>query len=232
MNIKKHIPNSITCLNLLSGSLAIVVALVEQDLTLASWLVALAALFDFFDGLVARALGVSSPIGKDLDSLADVVSFGVAPAMIMMQGLWGIGVDKYLAMPVLLLGAFAALRLAKFNNDTRQSTSFIGLPVPANALFWLGLQSVLPQSRELLLDSEWMLLGGVYVCTFLLSYLMVSEIPMFSFKIKERSFSALRPQMILLAGSAIAIAFLGFAGLSASVLLYVALSAVMAQPKA
>lgn len=231
MGIKKHIPNAITCLNLLSGSLAIVAALVERDLTLASSLVALAALFDFFDGLVARALGVSSPIGKDLDSLADVVSFGVAPAMLVMQSLWSIGVDKYLAMPVLLLGAFAGLRLAKFNNDTRQTTSFIGLPVPANALFWLGLQAVLPQSRELI-SSEWMIVGGVYICTALLCYLMVSEIPMFSFKVKERSFSALRPQLILIIGSVIAIAFLGFAGLSASVLLYVSLSAVMAQPKA
>ena len=88
---------------------------------------------------MARALGVSSPIGKDLDSLADVISFGLAPSMVLLHGLWDRGLSFEAALPSLLIAAFAALRLAKFNNDTRQSLSFIGLPVPANAFFWIGL---------------------------------------------------------------------------------------------
>ncbi|KGN68392.1 CDP-diacylglycerol--serine O-phosphatidyltransferase [Porphyromonas sp. COT-239 OH1446] len=223
MSIQRHLPNAITCLNLLSGSLAIVVALAQGDLTLAAGLVVLSAVFDFFDGLVARALDVSSPIGKDLDSLADVVSFGLSPAIIMIEAMWQLGFSTYTPLPLLLIGAFAALRLAKFNNDSRQTTSFIGLPVPANALFWLGLMASLPELYRMAPDPTALLIG-VYVCIALLSYLMVSEIPMFSFKVKGLSLSALHRQIILVGGSLIFVLWLGFAGLSLSVLLYVALS--------
>lgn len=92
MNIKKHIPNTITCLNLLSGAMAVLYMLHEENTEVAVWLIVAAAIFDFFDGLVARALGVSSPIGKDLDSLADVISFGLAPSMILLHELWNRGI--------------------------------------------------------------------------------------------------------------------------------------------
>ncbi len=164
MSIKKHIPNAITCCNLLCGCLAIVQAF-EGNLVWAAYLVGLAAIFDFFDGFAARLLRVTSPIGKDLDSLADMVTFGVVPGIVMFQlisigsvylldgsaGGWTIypplsalpetvamkppfyvEYPKYIAF---LIPVFSAIRLAKFNNDTRQTTSFIGLPTPANAIF-------------------------------------------------------------------------------------------------
>lgn len=221
--MKKHIPNLITCLNLLSGALAIVYTFTEGA---ESWLpvycIILAAVFDFFDGLVARALGVSSPIGKDLDSLADVISFGLAPAVLIFHALQLTGASFLAAVPVLLIAPGAALRLAKFNNDTRQTTSFIGLPVPANALFWIGLYASLP-SLALLIEGAarlWL----IYVLVGILVYLMLSEIPMFSFKIKSWELKALRPQIILIVTSLCALVFLGLGGFSVIVLAYVLLS--------
>ena len=143
--IIRHIPNALTCLNLFSGCVASVMAF-EARYEMALLFIVISALFDFLDGLAARALHAYSAIGKDLDSLSDDVSFGVAPSLIVFSlfkemhypaymesvaGWW-----PYLAF---LISIFSALRLAKFNNDTRQTTSFIGLPVPANALFWASL---------------------------------------------------------------------------------------------
>lgn len=221
--IKKHIPNSITCLNLLSGALAIIYILREGNLEVASWLIILAAVFDFFDGLIARALGVSSPIGKDLDSLADIISFGLAPALLVSQALWSSGAETLEGFPPLLIAAFAALRLAKFNNDTRQATSFIGLPVPANALFWIGLASVLPELRVAMGDT--LLLTSVYTLVALFSFLMVSELPMFSFKLKKGlQLRELLPQLILIAVSLLAFAFLGTFGCAVAIVAYILLS--------
>ena len=143
--MKKHIPNTITCGNLVSGCIAITFALYGNPSMALLWIV-VGAVFDFFDGMTARLLHVSSPIGKELDSLADVVTFGVAPsAMLFFQ----LGIMEYpsvlesyrnvLPYCAFLMAAFSALRLAKFNLDERQTTSFIGLPTPANALFWGAL---------------------------------------------------------------------------------------------
>lgn len=225
--MKKHIPNLITCLNLLSGAFAIICTLTEVgDPWYAVYFIVLAAVFDFFDGMAARALGVSSPIGKDLDSLADVISFGLAPAVLIFHGLQLEGVSFFAAAPVILIAPGAALRLAKFNNDTRQTTSFIGLPVPANALFWIGIYSALP-SLALLVGSSF-LLGFVYLLVALLVYLMLSEIPMFSFKIKSWELTALRPQIILVLASVCALVFLGLGGFSVAILAYVLLSVLQA----
>ena len=140
--MKKHIPNTITCCNLISGCVATVFALFGIP-EMALLFIILGAVFDFFDGMTARVLGVSSPIGKELDSLADDVTFGVAPASILFWFLGIIDYPEFLegwrnVIPFLayIIAAFSALRLAKFNLDTRQTTSFIGLPTPANALFW------------------------------------------------------------------------------------------------
>lgn len=233
--IKKHIPNIITCLNLLSGALAIICTLTEGRLGMEAWapfLIILAAIFDFFDGLVARWLGVSSAIGKDLDSLADVISFGLAPATLMVQVLWELGYQPYLSLFPLLIAAFAALRLAKFNNDTRQTTSFVGLPVPANALFWIGLQSVLPQLKLML--GETILLLIVLVLVLLFSYLMVSELPMFSFKLgKERSLKAWTPQLTLISVAVLSLIFFQTFACSLTIVAYVLISALqIGRPRA
>ena len=140
--ITRHIPNALTCLNLFSGCIAGVMAF-ESRYELALLFIIISAVFDFFDGLAARALDAHSPIGKDLDSLADDISFGVAPSLIvfslfkeMPYPAYMEGTATWLPYSAFLISVFSALRLAKFNNDTRQTTSFIGLPVPANALFW------------------------------------------------------------------------------------------------
>lgn len=185
--IKKHIPNTLTCCNLISGCVATVFALGGQ-ISMAFLFIIIGAVFDFFDGMSARMLGVSSPIGKELDSLADDVTFGVAPATMVFYVL---GVLDYPALleplrPVLpffayIMAAFSALRLAKFNLDERQAMGFIGLPTPANALFWgsflLGAASLLESSPYMV----FVVLALVLLC----SYVMVAEIPMFALKFKH-----------------------------------------------
>ena len=143
--IKRHIPNSITCCNLICGCIAVGSAYYGQY-HYAVAMIVLGAVFDFFDGMAARALGVSSPIGKELDSLADVVTFGVAPSAILFHLFHEVHypelpvpVKDILPFTAFLMAAFSALRLAKFNLDERQHFGFIGLPTPANALFWSSL---------------------------------------------------------------------------------------------
>src|ERR1700761_7543560 len=135
--VKKHVPNAITCANLFSGCIGIVFAF-QGDLIVAAYCVFLSAIFDFFDGFASRVLQSFSGIGKDLDSLADMVSFGVLPSVtlyeLFLQSPPAAGVGTYLNFIAFLLPVFSALRLAKFNTDTRQAEIFIGLPTPANAI--------------------------------------------------------------------------------------------------
>lgn len=185
--IKKHIPNTLTCCNLISGCVATVFALGGQ-ISIAFLFIIIGAVFDFFDGMSARMLGVSSPIGKELDSLADDVTFGVAPATMVFYVLGVLDYPAFLepSRPVLpffayIMAAFSALRLAKFNLDERQAMGFIGLPTPANALFWgsflLGAASLLESSPYMI----FVVLALVLLC----SYVMVAEIPMFALKFKH-----------------------------------------------
>ena len=174
MQIKRIIPNSLTCANLLCGSVAVFMA--TQGLFLWAFAFILAGgLFDFFDGASARWLKVPSPLGVQLDSLADDITFGLAPSMILfcylkpMIGWW--------ALIALLIAAFSALRLAKFNIDERQTTSFIGLATPPNAIFWASLICYL-NTMNLPSWIAWVLLA----ISLLSCYLLVSEIPFFSFK--------------------------------------------------
>jgi len=185
--MKKHIPNMITCCNLISGCVATTMAFNGNIKWAVAWMI-IGAVFDFFDGMTARLLHVSSPIGKELDSLADDVTFGVAPSTIVF---WLLGVIEYpsfleslsgiIPYAAFIMAAFSALRLAKFNLDTRQTTSFIGLPTPANALFWgslvLGCESWFESGK-------W----GVLVLLLLLAvscYLLICELPMFALKFKQ-----------------------------------------------
>ena len=185
--IKKHIPNAITCCNLVSGCVATVFALGGQ-VGMALLFIIIGAVFDFFDGMSARLLGVSSPIGKELDSLADDVTFGVAPATIAFFELGVMDYPSWLepARGVLpffayVMAAFAALRLAKFNLDERQAMGFIGLPTPANALFWgslvVGMGDVLESSPYMVFVVLALIVAS--------SVIMVSELPMFALKFKH-----------------------------------------------
>ncbi|MHC1778181.1 MAG: CDP-diacylglycerol--serine O-phosphatidyltransferase [Lentimicrobium sp.] len=239
--IKKHIPNSITLLNLISGSVAVILA-VEGKLIPAVALVGLAAVFDFFDGFLARLLHVKSEIGKELDSLADVISFGLTPSVILFclirenpalqshQGLSGI-----LPYTALLIAAFSALRLAKFNLDTRQSTSFLGLPTPANAMFIVSLALI--SGSQALQDAGLLssIAGNLYFQLALIPlscYLLVSEIPLFALKFSGGfSFSANKLKYILFLFTIIALIAFQWAGIPVIVILYVAISTVAGQEK-
>ena len=174
MQFKRIIPNSLTCANLLCGSAAVFMATQEQFLW-AFMLILAGGLFDFFDGASARWLKVPSPLGVQLDSLADDITFGLAPAMALMCYLKPI--IGWWALIALLIAAFSALRLAKFNIDERQTTSFIGLATPPNAIFWASLVAWLNSIEE----PTW--IAWILLAASLLScYLLISEIPFFSFK--------------------------------------------------
>nr|WP_314438612.1 CDP-alcohol phosphatidyltransferase family protein [uncultured Porphyromonas sp.] len=222
MQLKKHIPNAITCCNLLSGVAAVVLTLRYDQPEWAAWCVVLAAVFDFFDGLVARALGVSSPIGKDLDSLADVISFGLAPSVLVWSALEAVAPGNPYSYGAFVLAPFAALRLAKFNNDTRQTTSFRGLPVPSNALFWLGMSPAVSGIASLL--GVELTIALYLLLSLALSFLMVSELPMFSFKLKPAPLRSLWPQLTLIVVTLAAVAFLGWLGCSVAIATYLLLS--------
>ena len=174
MQIKRIIPNSLTCANLLCGSVAVYMA--TQELFLLTFALIIAgAIFDFFDGASARWLKVPSPLGIQLDSLADDITFGLAPSMALMCYLKPI--IGWWSLIALLMAAFSALRLAKFNIDERQTTSFIGLATPPNAIFWASLVCYL-NTTTLPVWTPWILLVG----SLLSCYLLVSEIPFFSLK--------------------------------------------------
>jgi CDP-diacylglycerol--serine O-phosphatidyltransferase len=227
--MKKHLPNFITCLNLFSGCIACVLAF--KGLFLYAFLcILLAAVFDFLDGMVARLLKAYSPMGKELDSLADMVSFGMAPGLMVYSVLLSAiestsGCDdgrlSFIPYIAFLIPVFSALRLAKFNIDERQTTSFIGLPTPANAIFWASAVTgtfAYAAQNGFLYASITVLLAIVF------SLLLVSEIPMFSLKVKRLSWKGNERRYILVASSILAVLFLKSAGLSVVILLYILLS--------
>lgn len=191
MTIKKHIPNSITCCNLICGCIATVNA-INGNPEMALLFIILGAVFDFFDGMSARLLHVSSDIGKELDSLADDVTFGVAPASIIFHELQVIDypmatetLNAWLPYCAYIVAAFSAIRLAKFNLDTRQATSFIGLPTPANALFW---GSLIAGFGPMLEAYSWFM-PLIVVGILLSSWILIAEIPMFALKFKHWGFA-------------------------------------------
>jgi len=221
--MKKHIPNTITCCNLISGCIATYWAF-SGSWHLALLFIILGAVFDFFDGMSARLLGVSSPIGKELDSLADDVTFGFAPSAIIFDFLRQ-GSDylpsPYLAYVAFIMAAFSALRLAKFNLDERQSMGFIGLPTPANALFWGAL---LVGAGQWLLTSP-LLYYAVVAGIFLSSWLLVAEIPMFALKFKTWAFADNKLKYLFLI-SCIPLLCLGVAGIAIIIAWYIVLSVI------
>ncbi|MCC6372505.1 MAG: CDP-alcohol phosphatidyltransferase family protein [Bacteroidia bacterium] len=270
MSIKKYIPNTITCGNLLCGCLAII-KIFEGDLMWASYLVIIAAVLDFFDGFAARMLKVSTPIGKDLDSLADMVTFGIVPAMIMFKlidvscllafmkskaaggdasGLWSeYSRQNLVKFAGLLIAIFSALRLAKFNNDTRQSDSFIGVPTPANTIFVIGLplifnslglnfsdiNEVLAKEELFKADGNVTGMAALFLLTsplvlvgisVVLSLLLVSEIPLLALKFKNFSWKDNKVRFIFLLLSVILIALLKVVAVPLIIVLYILVSIV------
>jgi CDP-diacylglycerol--serine O-phosphatidyltransferase len=199
--ITRGIPNAVTCLNLFSGCIACVEAF-EAKYEWAMVFIILSAIFDFFDGLLARLFKVYSPNGKELDSLADDISFGLAPALILFSLLkevsypsFLLGLKDYIPYLAFLIAVFSALRLAKFNIDKRQASSFIGLPTPANALFWASIAVSFHQ-----VSFTFHLLYLLLALTFLFSWLLVAEIPMFSLKFENLSWKDNKVNFIFLAG--------------------------------
>lgn len=253
MNIVRHLPNTITCLNLLCGCFAVMSALLGDVLT-AALLILLGALFDFFDGFVARLLKVSSPIGKELDSLADVVTFGLAPGMIMLfylsqslneiPSLTGslylpdnVVLSAFMASPVLLIPllipVFSALRLAKFNVDERQALGFHGLPTPAMALWCVSVPliqwytpSYLPNPSTLVTSSAFIIASSIG-----LSALMVSDIPLMAMKFKSFGWKGNGLRYGFLISALLLLIILQTVALPVILLLYVIVSIVHNQAK-
>jgi CDP-diacylglycerol--serine O-phosphatidyltransferase len=239
--IRKHIPNFITCLNVFCGSLAVVFSL-RGDLTIAVGLILLAAVFDFMDGMVARLLHAYSPVGKELDSLADVISFGLAPGLILFKlqesslfggiscpdNLSSLSIYQMLVLgSAFLIPIFSALRLAKFNVDERQTSSFIGLPTPANAIFLSSLALIYEHPSRILIDNFLQSTATLLFITLLFSYLLISEIPMFSLKFKNLSWKSNKIQYLFLILTLCSIAFFGLYGITLSILLFIGLSILM-----
>lgn len=260
--VKRNIPNAITCGNLLCGCLAIVKAF-EGDLVWAAYLVGIAAMLDFFDGFAARLLKATSPIGKDLDSLADMVTFGVVPGVVVFKMImqarivsdslklnapdsaaqaYGPG-TLWFGYIAFLIPIFSAIRLAKFNNDTRQTESFIGLPTPANAIFFCSLPLVLKQISveisanknpfAMLVDiASDPVLALLHSPVFLLtltvcfSLLLVAPLPLFSLKFKSFGWKGNEIRYTFLILSVTLVSFLQFKGSPLVIILYLVMSVI------
>lgn len=224
----RYIPNFVTCLNLFSGCIACVMAF-EANYTLAMAFILLSAVFDFFDGMLARLLRARSPIGKDLDSLADDISFGMAPSVMIFSLFKEVsypaflsGLSDYIPFMAFTLAVFSGLRLAKFNNDTRQTSSFVGLTTTATGIFW---SSLIVGAYGFLISPQF---NAIYLLlmVFISSGLLVSEIPMFSLKFKNLTWKDNKIQYIFLVVCCFLIAFLHVAGIAASIGWYVILSLI------
>ncbi len=217
--MKKHIPNAITCANLFSGCIGVVFAF-KGELQMAAYFVLLSGVFDFFDGMVARLLNVKSAIGKELDSLADMVSFGFLPGVVMFQLLKASDfASPYLPYLGFIITIFSALRLAKFNIDERQTEEFIGLNTPMNTLFIISLPFIAIDYPTVIGSS--MLLLAITAIT---SFLLVSELRIFSLKFNSMAWAKNKFKFIFLILSALLIAFLRFAAIPFVLVLYIALS--------
>lgn len=230
MNIvRRNIPNLLTCLNVLAGCVAIVLSFSPHEVTAgiegwrwAAMALGVAVVADFLDGFSARLLKAWSAMGKELDSLSDLVSFGVAPAMLLLNILAeNPGVPAWLPWISLLIPVAGALRLARFNIDTRQTTSFIGLPIPANAIFWLGYTALISCNP----DCTWLSSPALVIPLVVVeSWLMIAPIPLFSLKFHNYALKGNACRWILIFGAVGLICWLGLQGLIPVIILYLFLS--------
>jgi CDP-diacylglycerol--serine O-phosphatidyltransferase len=223
----KHIPNTLTSLNLVCGCLSIIAAL-QGELTEASVFIGVAAILDFFDGFVARALKAYSEIGKQLDSLADVVSFGVAPGIIFFTiagqcyNTSGFCFNTYVSF---LIPVFSAIRLAKFNIDTRQSDSFIGVPTPANALFIASIPFILrdnPFGAEAFFNHPYFLT----LFPFISAYMLVAELPLLALKFKTMAWKGNEFRYVLILSSLLSVVLFHYLGVAIAIIVYILISVV------
>lgn len=247
MKIKSHIPNILTLLNLFFGIIAVFFA-VKDQLVLAAFFVFIGIFFDFFDGFAARILKVQGELGKQLDSLADVVTSGVVPGFVMFQLMlratnpanWSSSIDaveqislgtivtsNYAVAAIgFLIALAAAYRLAKFNIDERQTSSFIGLPTPASAMVVLSLPLILAYTNNQiaidLIGNLWFLIG----LTLLLCFLMNAEIPLFSLKFKDYRWKNNKVKFIFIGVTMLLLAVLQFIAIPFIIVLYVLISMV------
>ena len=239
IKIKNMIPNTLTCGNLVSGCIASVMA-TQYRYREALVFIILGAVFDFFDGFSARMLHAPSPIGKDLDSLADDITFGLAPGCVVHFLLKEFNyptsfgnVALYIPYIAFLISVFSGLRLAKFNVDTRQTSSFIGMPTPANALFW---GSFVVGQHDKIITEEFNTFSFVSVVLLiaLTSWLLICEIPMFSLKFKSFGFKENKLRYGFIIASAVLVVFMGIRGFAPIISMYVFLAIVvpMLTPKA
>ena len=224
--ITRHIPNFITCCNLFCGCIASVMAFQAKYETAITFII-LGAVFDFFDGMLARLFKVSGPLGKELDSLADDITFGFAPSAIVFSlfkevhyPAFLMPMEAYLPYCAFLIAVFSAYRLGKFNIDPRQSTSFIGLPTPANALFW---SSLVVGGHDFLVSESF---NAIYLIglVLLMSYLLIAEIPMFSLKFKNLSWKDNQISYLFLSVCIPLLVFFKLSSFAAIILWYILLS--------
>lgn len=234
------VPNTITALNLASGSMAVFLG-IEGELGLAAIFILAAAVFDFFDGMAARLLGAYSEIGKQLDSLADLVSFGLAPAAMlftMLQlAMFGqnqaiTSIDASILEWIFLLSALlvpvaGAFRLAKFNLDTRQSENFLGLPIPANAIFYASLALILQWGNAPVVTNLILNRFNLLTAIALLSALMISELPMFSLKFKHLKWQGNQIRFLFIGLCLILVISLKLYAVPLIIISYILISAVL-----
>lgn len=225
--IVRNIPNTITCLNIIGGTAAIICASKGnvQMWGLSAWqwawiFIGISALADFCDGLSARLLGAYSDMGKELDSICDVVSFGVAPAILLYNAILAAHAPEWLAWTSLLIPIGGALRLARFNTDPNQATTFTGLPIPANAVFWIGFTSLYYELHGI---NNWITL----ICIIGMSWLMVSSLRMFSLKFHGLGWKGNTQRWMLVLATLLFIIAGGITGLMWTILYYSASSAFM-----
>ena len=223
-SFKTYIPNTITCLNLISGCTAVFFAfnlgLDTGSISPMAWafiFIGAASVFDFCDGLSARMLHAYSPMGKELDSLSDLVSFGLAPAFLVMNVMREYGAPMCIAAFAIFIAVMGALRLAKFNVDTRQTTSFVGLPIPANAIFWIGTLAWIESHTY---PGDAVMIGLILV----ISLLMVSELKMFSLKFANLAWRDNVRRYVVLAAAVLFVVTEGVSGFAWTIILYILIS--------
>ena len=222
----KNLPNFITCLNLFAGCLSCVMSLSYNNYIAAFIFILIAAFFDFLDGFTARLMKAYSPLGAQLDSLADLISFGLAPGFMvysfLISSTVGFQFRAYIPFLAFFIPVFAALRLAKFNVDSRQSSSFLGLPVPANALFWGALIPCIPLAEK----NHFFFSCFIVILIVIFCILMISELPMFSLKFTHYKWFGNQYPYILILTTLGLTAFFHIFGICLAVVCYIFLSLI------
>ena len=222
--MSKHIPNLLTISNLICGCTALYLSF-QGELVFTAYLIGLATIFDFMDGAAARLLNISNPIGKQLDSLSDMVSFGLVPGSVVFHLLEESTLSQF-SFIALLIPVFSAFRLAKFNVDENQNENFIGLPTPANCLVFVSIPLITTFNSESTIAYLFEIPEILLIITILMSLALVSKINMFSLKFKNLKFQDNKFKFLLITISIILLTCLEFSAIPIIILLYIMISIV------